>query len=170
MKPPRIHVKEDFVNIPVNLFLLPEKVEVLGKTWVRKNEFHISVFDPSQVAEQLGAPIEKVRKFSAQAASDITIGSIGFTGEVRLAKLEKRQSIVLMCTVSGLDSFYQRFSQLADTLLAAAPTHVTIYTTEGGRGIWIRDEEELNSRTQLLNDDEAAVVKQAINFDSIQQA
>ncbi len=147
---------------------LTPQLEAMGKTWILKREFHISLICYKNIFPQL------IERFDDKAQANTLLSDAfttvltkyqptfeSFTGELRMAKDADKETIVAMCTVKNLDKVFEELSQLLDMPLEVPPTHVTLYTLENRKAIGIPTQEELNTLTTILDDKE---VKGKIRF------
>lgn len=164
--------------IPLNIFGFPQTVEVLGKTWYRKNEFHTTIIYVKRIVGGLSAakgisePVatqqvwEAVEAAHEESAADFRITP---TEELRYAKDEKQETLAAMVNVTNLEPLFEKLrSELDYADLEIPPTHITIYTDpDGAIGVPIPTQQALAERTRQLEGDELEMVRQVMRFDDV---
>ncbi len=158
-----MHVVEGHsLVIPLIIEGLPAEIEVLGRRWVRKREFHLTVL-AARVIDGLGASWDAV----VEVASGRGLGPVQALDEARRATHPEKpelQTLIIMALCPGLKELYDDLARRFRAPLAPPPTHVTLYSTDAAEGIGMVDERELASRAPPLAADEEAAVRRAMRF------
>jgi hypothetical protein len=157
-----LHVVEGHsLVIPLIVDRLPETIECLGRRWLRKREFHLTV-----VAERL-----LKRASTAQWDAVVRVASGRVLGPVRLGDEMRRvnhpdrpelETLAVMAECPGLEGLIDDLSAATGIFLPVPPAHVTLYSTDPAQGIGIVDQRELAERAPPLSSAEQAAVREAI--------
>lgn len=131
----------------------PEEVQVAGCQWFRRPEFHVTTFNPDDLAAETGIGAQKLADIAEQLHDELTmVRPIRFDGCVStVADPAGRQTLVAFCEVDGLEQIYARLSALAGRALPRPPTHVTVYTAQPGMdGIALSTQADVDAKTVAL--------------------
>lgn len=143
----------------------PEVVEVAGRTWYRRPEFHVTTFIPDDLAAATGID-EATLAAAAEAERDEleAVRPIRFDGRVAHVRAEDgRETLVAFCDVGGLEPVFARLSARVGRELPRPPTHVTLYTAAPGmKGIGLATPDDVRQRAEALPDQQAAVVLRTV--------
>lgn len=166
--------------IPLNIFGLPKTIEVEGRQWFRKHEFHSSIVYVKRLTERVSKElgIEETEAFDRLCrATEESYDPkeqlrVTPTGELRYAKLDREgvteESIITMVMVDGIEPLFARLRKLLSVDIPIPPTHITTYVIpDGAIGSPIPDEQALNERTRVLSDAALTEAKQAMHFDEV---
>lgn len=139
--------------LPVEKFAtLPETVNIDGKDFIKKSEFHVTVLNAREVAK-------KIAEINTKAVEDIEehlqvllseylrnnqIKFIRFDDDLRLAVSSERESIAARCTMAGLEKYFEQIQSMYGFMPEAQPTHVSIYTLTGA-AVGIDSTEQMES-------------------------
>jgi hypothetical protein len=159
-------LKTEGLWLPVAITGLPDEIDVLGRTWWAKEEFHVTILHSEYVREQYpvsDGEIETALRGLIPSEPPL----LRATGEVRSSSLEQKQSVIVMVTISGLSELYQGLNHQLGTKLEVPPVHITVYTNELKQGIFVHDQDELQKCTLKLSTDDERVVRQAMRFDEV---
>jgi len=167
--------KSHVFSIHLGLTGLAEKFELLGKNWVIKKEFHVSLLitryttptlmERDNLSEEQAE--EKIRKtvVSALGKTSPKLGEL--PGEVRYVHRDTHETLIFMINVPGLKEFYDSVNEQLGLSLEVPPTHITTYITAASRGIAVVNSQELAEDTRLLTDSEMEEMTQLARFDQI---
>lgn len=166
LRPASIHVVEgESLVIPVIIDELPESIEVLGRGWQRKREFHLTA-----LADRLLAPPEErldVWDSVVRVASGRELGPVSVGEDLRRVSDPQRpelETLIVMAACPGLEQLIAELSAALGTELPVPPAHVTLYSSDPSRGIGIVDERELAERAPVMSESEREEVRQAIGW------
>ena len=127
------------LGLPVLLFeIFPEHVTWSGIKFIKKKEFHITLVHVHDTVQE-----EKVVSLFSRFVAGKSINVLSFSGELRSAMKENRQTLLVLCAVSNLAEFFTDMHVSLGLDFPVQPTHVTLYTLPNGRGIAVDSEEEM---------------------------
>lgn len=162
-----IHVVEGHsLVVPLIIEGLPGEVEVLGRRWRRKREFHLTVV-AARVIDGLDQDAGPAWDKVVEAASGRRLGPVEALDEVRHVTHPERpylQTLIVMARCPGLDGLYDDLARALQAPLRIPPAHVTLYSTDPAEGIGIVDERELADRAPPLSSKEQDALRQAMCF------
>src|SRR3954470_17039177 len=160
LRPASLHCQlRGSVLVPVNLFGLPEEIEVLGEPWAVKDEFHVTAAHAPFLAERAGMTLDDAWGELAAAVEGRRAGPVRVSDELRIAREGEERTLLVMASVDGLGELYAELGGRLGALLALPPTHITLYTRPDGKGIGLHDDGDLRTMTKVLSDDDAAEVR-----------
>lgn len=144
-----------YIALPVEISDLPESIEIEGETLHRKPSFHVSLLCVKDILEKYGDVEKKILDFFCSFVKDNDISFVKYTGEFRLAKSEKRKSVIARCEISNLKKFSESLGQELSVEIPPQPAHVTLYTLQPDVGIGLNDPKamEENSVPIQVSDD-----------------
>lgn len=146
--------KEDTIGLPVSVVNLPEKIDVEGCTLLLKSSFHVSLVCIGKIIEKYNVSIpnfiNKVVDDFCEFTKENNIDFISYSGESRFVAQNERRSVVVMCDVSNLDKFFKFINQKYGLNVEYPPTHVTIYTLQPDKGIFLTDSEDIKQLTKSI--------------------
>ena len=131
----------------------PEEVQVAGRRWFRRPEFHVTTFNRDDLAAATGIGTQKLSEVAEQLHDELTMTRpIRFDGRVSaVVDPDGRQTLVAFCDVDGLEELYVRLSALAGRELPRPPTHVTLYTAQPDMdGIGLSTQADVDAKTVAL--------------------
>ncbi|OGZ04201.1 MAG: hypothetical protein A2648_01305 [Candidatus Lloydbacteria bacterium RIFCSPHIGHO2_01_FULL_41_20] len=126
--------------LPVEKFdTLPETVEVDGRAFIKKAEFHVTVVNARGIASEIAGPdlrtmaeIEtNLQKMLAEYVSKTPIEFAHFENDLRLAVSPERMSIAARCAMLNLEGYFAHIKTVYDREFPIQPPHVSIYTSTG---------------------------------------
>jgi hypothetical protein len=160
-----IHVEEGrSLVVPLIIEGLPGEIEVLGRWWQRKREFHLTAV-AARVIDGLGggSPWNTV----IAVASGRALGPVQALEEARRVSHPDRpelQTLIVMALCPGLEELYDDLARALGAPLSPPPAHITLYSTDPAEGIGIVDEQELADRAPPLAASEQEAVRRAMGF------
>lgn len=153
---------DGYIYLPVKINNLPERITIEGYSLQIKPEFHCSLVCIKCIKSEDKNIEEKIIKYFCDFVSKNDVSLIKYRNEFRLVKKEEKVSVIVMCDISNLESFFhtleKEYNIKADTQL----THVTIYTLQPNIGIGVSSQSELNKLTTLV--DIPDEVKRSLNL------
>jgi|AntRauTorckE6833_2_1112554.scaffolds.fasta_scaffold07670_4 hypothetical protein len=142
--------------LPIEAFSdLPEKVEVRGEEFQRKQEFHVTVANVRAVAQEIAQKNEDVesievsiQKLLTEYIQSNTIHFEGFEEDLRLAITEERKSVAARCRMSGIEGYLDLIKEKYGKEFTLQPAHVSIYTVNG-MAVGINSDEQIESYSKI---------------------
>ena len=161
-----VHVTEGWsLVIPLIIDGLPESVEALGRRWMRKREFHLTVL-ASRLLEAPGGPSDEWDQV-IRVASGRGLGPVSAGEDLRRVADPERpglETLIVMAECGRLRELIGELSEAVARRLPVPPAHVTLYSTDPAQGIGITDETELAERAPPLSEVDGAEVRRAIGW------
>ena len=139
----------------------PDEVHVAGRRWYRRPEFHVTTFNPDDLAAATGLGVNELGRIGARLHAELTaVRPLRFDGRASVASdPDGRRTLVAFCEVDGLEGVYRRLSALAGRELPRPPTHVTLYTAQPGMGgIGLSTQSDVETKTVALPAADASAV------------
>jgi hypothetical protein len=143
--------------LPVEKFrALPDTVEVQGDKLFKKSEFHVTVVNVPFIAQTiqkdemlLPDAIAKVLDIFQTYLKEHPISFKEFTGDLRLAKSEERESIAARCILDNLEGYFEQIRAETGVDVPVQPAHVSIYSREKDAAVGIDTAVEMESFAQI---------------------
>lgn len=155
--------REDTVGLPVSVTGLPEKVEIEGYTLFLKTSFHVSLVCIGKIIEKhkviIPDFINKIVDDFCEFTWTNSINFLRYRNEFRLAVQNEKRSIVVMCDISNLDEFFKFMNKKYNLNVEYPPTHITLYTLQLDKGIFITDAEDIEKFTKLITNPGLILIK-----------
>ena len=139
--------RKETIALPLSLKGLPEQIAIGDLSLMRKSSLHVSLVCVGRLVtkhkiqdphfEQ--AVIDDFCDYSA--AHDVSF--VKFQNDFKLVAQHERRSLIVMCEVSGLDGFFSLINKKYQLKLEPHPTHVTLYTLQPDKGIFLVDDHDL---------------------------
>jgi hypothetical protein len=162
-----IHVVEgQSLVVPLVIEGLPPQISALGRRWQRKREFHLTAVAARVIEAVAGGQAGAWDRVIA-TASGRRLGPVSARSEVRRVvhpQEPELQTLIVMVDCAGLESLHRDLSEALGAELRPPPAHVTVYSTDPGRGIGITSESELAERAPALGPTEQAELRRAMSF------
>lgn len=155
------------VLVPLMLPGLQERFEADGAAWALKDEFHVTVAHTPWLAERAGTSVEHAWQELAAALEGRRAGPVRVGEELRIVREGDERTLIVMAAVDGTGDLYAELSGRLGAPLAPPPTHITLYTRPGGKGIGVHDQSDLRSLTEPLRGRTAAEIRRASRFDAV---
>jgi len=154
------------VLVPLALVGLPEEISFRGVAWAVKDEFHVTAAHAPWLAQRAGVSLDDAWHELAAALDGRRVGPVRVDDELRMVREGEERTLAVMVRVDGLGELYTELSGRLGAPLAPPPTHITLYTRPGGKGIGIHDESDLRSLTEAVRGRDAAELRETIGFDA----
>lgn len=157
------------VVVPVIVEGLPAKIEALGRRWLRKREFHLTAVSAATLQNAGSARVD-LWDLAIEVLSNRSLGVITATEEVRRVRNPQEpdlETLIVMARAPGLAPLYQDLSRAFGVELSPPPAHVTVYSSDPGRGIGIDDATELSERAPELSSVEQQQARAAMRFSEV---
>ncbi len=82
-----------------------------------------------------------------------------YRDEFRFVEENERKSVVVMCEISNLDKFFTFLNKKYELNIEYPPTHVTMYTLQPNKGIFLTDSADIKNLTEQI----ASPIKLSLN-------
>jgi len=142
------------ISLPVKLNSLPDIIEVEGEKFLVKDEFHVSLLCMGKHAEKHQIEVnfqEEIINDFCEFVKDKPVALSAITDEWRLVLEDEKKSLVVMCEVNNLKDFIDLINEKYQLNFAQQPTHVTVYTSLLKRGIYLIDQDDLDTKTKIIS-------------------
>jgi hypothetical protein len=154
---------------PVEIDGLPDVIEALGRRWARKVEFHLTVIGAARI-EEVAREDPTVPHRVASVLDGRGVGPIYVSRELRRVRHPDEpgfETIVVMVECPALAAVYRDLSSELGAELAPPPAHVTLYSTDPGRGIGLNSDDQLRDRAPALSAQEQEELRRAMRFGEV---
>lgn len=145
---------EDSIGLPVSISNLPEKIEVEGYSLLIRTAFHATLVAVGKIIEKNQVKIsdflDKVVADFCEFTRENDVKIIRFRDEFKLASQNERRSVIIMCDVLNLDKFFNLINEKYGLQLKYPPTHVTLYTLQPNKGIFLTDSKDIKTMTKPI--------------------
>lgn len=142
------------IVLPVTLPELPPAIEIKGESLLVKSAFHVSVVCPGEMVRkyQLDIPdfVDRVVKDFSQFIETHRVSVVRYTDEFRFAVQDDLRTLILMCEVSEINEFFDQLNQMYHLNVEYPPMHVTLYTKQQDKGIFVIDSDDREKRTTVI--------------------
>ena len=144
----------DTIALPVTVSSLPNQIEVEGNVLLRKTSFHVSLVCIGQIIKRnaISTPdfIEKVINDFCVFTKDNDISLVRYRDEFRFVEENDRKSVVVMCNIFNLDTFFDLLNKKYNIALEYQPTHVSLFTLQLDKAIFLTDSGDLERLTKVI--------------------
>lgn len=150
----------DSIVFPVHLDAA-RVLELDGRTWFRRPEFHVTTFTPDDLAAATGIDEDVLADAGERHRVALeAVRPIRFDGRVAHVRAgDGRETLVAFCAVEGLPAVFDRLAAAVGRALPYPPTHVTLYTIlPGMKGIGLATDAAVAARATPLGPAAAATV------------
>lgn len=145
---------EDSIGIPVSISRLQEKIEAEGCSLSIRTVFHATLVAIGKIIEknQVKIPdfLDKIVADFCEFIKENNVEIVRFRDELKFASQNERRSVIIMCDVSNLDKFFDLINEKYDLQLEYPPTHVTLYTLQPDKGIFLTDSKDIETMTKSI--------------------
>lgn len=145
---------EDTIILPVFPADLPAEISAEGYKLTPRNEFHVSLVCIGKIIEKHNVSIpdfiSKITNNFCDFVQTNPIDFLRYRDEFKFAALDEKRSVVVMCDVSNLDKFFTLINKKYGLNLEYPPTHVTLYTLQQKRGVFLTDSEDIKKLTKQI--------------------
>lgn len=146
--------KSDVIALPIFIAGLPEKIEIEGHLLLRRGEFHVSLVCIGEIVRKHDVVIpdflNKVVADFCKFAQGNKIDLVRYRNEFRLAAKDEEKTIVVMCDISNLNKFFDFINEKYNLKVGYQTTHITLYTLDGERGIFLTDQNDIQKLTKII--------------------
>ncbi|MFA6050376.1 MAG: hypothetical protein WC761_04235 [Candidatus Paceibacterota bacterium] len=134
---------------------LPTKLNISGYELSAKDEFHCSLVCTKDLKDKYGEDIEKrIVDLFKEFTLKNKVAFTGYRNDFRLVKRGERVSVMVMCDISYLDSFFRLMKEELEIEADTQPAHVTIYTLQPNAGIGVNTHLALEATEKIEVPDE----------------
>lgn len=142
------------IDLPLALPRLPETITTEGLLLTLKSDFHVSLVCIDKIKEKHRIEIpdftNKVVADFCKFVREKDIDFAKFRDEFRFVSEGEKRTVIAMCDVTNLDEFFQRMNKKYGLAAEYPPIHVTLYTLQPDRGIFVVDAKDLRERTKII--------------------
>lgn len=146
--------KKDSIGLVVDLLEIPETLEFEGQEMIRKPSFHVTLLPAGNLAERYGINMPNLFQTWLKEFQDYIrqrpLRFLRWKNEFRSAEQNDLKTIVAMCEVENLHELFIVLNQKYGVNMETPPTHVTLYTLNGGPGIFLIVQSDLQALTQPI--------------------
>lgn len=127
---------------------LPGSVEVNGNKLFLKSEFHITMICAKDIAKIISRPRtaeteKQIAREFVEFAKTYGLEKYILKNKFYLVKNGERETVIVLCEVSGLREFFDLLQRKFGVKLPLQPAHITLYTLQRDAGIGILSHDEL---------------------------
>lgn len=121
---------------------------------IRKPELHVTLVPVGKIVDKHSMMnpnmfVEVLAMFKEFVTSR-PICVVSYKNEFRFVEHNDRKTIVTMCDLENLKEFFELLNQKYSTGIELPPTHITLYTLNGGLGIFLIDQLDIANLTKLV--------------------
>lgn len=156
-----------YLILPITPLDIPPTIDVLGVPLQAKTSFHISLLCVKNYIQKYGPGIEeKILGAVDEFTQNHSFSVLTYKNEFRFAQVDtdERKSLVVMVEVAHLFEFFEKLRKDLNIEIEDQPTHCTLYTIGLDRGIGINNQHDLESLTQIVNDEIPDEIKKVFGF------
>ncbi len=147
----KFEFKHQTIALPVSLENLPNEILFKGDTFLLKPNLHVSLVC---IGEMIKKHIIAIPDFENKIIDDFCefsqtdkIDSVSYINSFKFATRDDRKSIVIMCEVLNLNTFFDLINKKYSLEIEYPPTHVTLYTPSAKLGIFLSDSNDIKNLT-----------------------
>jgi hypothetical protein len=161
---PLILTDQGSVIAPVQIEGLPTRLAALGRSWQRKNEFHLTALTRARM-ERWGGD-DSAWKSAASLAAGRSLAPVLPTREVRIADDERSslQTVIVMVRCEAMLDLVRDLHEVSGVRLPPPPAHITLYSTDPAQGIGLADRAELEVLAPALDESSQRALRDAMSF------
>ena len=141
--------KLDSIGLRVAPVGLPPTIGAEGLTLKLKGHLHVTLVAIGKIIERHGVANpnfkDTVMADFCEFVRDNPIELVRYRDEYRFMWQDERRSVVVMCDVSNLDTFYNQLNAKWGLQLEYPPTHVTLYSLDGNLGVFMVDSSDVQN-------------------------
>lgn len=141
-----------YIGLPIRPLDLAKTIKIGGRDLTLKSTFHVSLVCVKNIIAQYGTEIEdKILKIFCEFVEKEDLNFESFTGEIRYAKDNGKETLVAMCNISHIDDLFVVLRRELNIQIETPPTHVTLYTLQPEVGIGINNTDDLKNKTSVID-------------------
>lgn len=138
---------------PMIFIAFPRTISWKGEQLHMKDELHATIMHPKSLPELAEVQNDRFASFLASFVQKNPVRLSAFLNDFRCASEEGpsisvgagNRTIVVRCTLSNLPELFSRFNKEFKVNLPLQAAHVTLYTLQKNRGIYINDEKTMET-------------------------
>ncbi len=142
------------ISLPIFLNELPKDILIEETNLFLRSSFHVTLVAIGEIIRKHAVTIPDFELNLIQDFCDYVkknpIEFIGFKNEYRFVSENERRSIVAMCNISNLEGFFNLLNTKYNLNIEVPPTHVTIYTLQPNKGIFLTDSSDIQKLTKIV--------------------
>lgn len=144
----------DSIGMPVDLSGLLSEISVEGQTLYLKSSFHVTLVAIRKIIEKHAVAdpqfAERVVADFCEFVRENEMNLLRFREEFKFASKGEKRSVVVMCDISNLNDFFDQMNAKYKLHVEYPPTHVTLYTLQPDKGIFLTDQSDIEVLTKRI--------------------
>ena len=141
-----------YIGLELDDLNIPETFEFNGNKLTKKPTLHVSLVCVKKILAEYGDKIpgleQKILDLFCKHIQSNPIEFSSYNQEFRFVEEDEKKTIIVMCGVNNLNSFFELLNKELNLSIPIQPTHVTCYTLQPNIGIGLTNNqmiEELSS-------------------------
>ena len=143
--------KNQTIALPVSIENLAGEIEMDGNILVVKPSFHVSLVCIGEIIKKHNIAIpdfeNKIIADFCEFTETQDVKFLRYTNKFKFAARDDLKTIIVMCDVSNLDTFFDLINTKYSLNVEYPPTHVTLYTLPSKPGIFLSDSSDIEKFT-----------------------
>ena len=144
----------DSIGLSVSIDGLPKALIFNDKKLFLKTSFHVTLFAIGKAIQRYNIAIPNFLAITTENFCEFTkeknVELVRYRNEFRYCVEDNLQSIVVMCDVGNLDTFFQIINRKYGLKIEYPPTHVTLYSLPLNTGIFLTNSEDIKNLTKPI--------------------
>ena len=142
------------IGLPVNLDNLPNKLIIDNNNLLLKTSFHVSLVCILEIVKKHNISISDfenniINDFCEFIKSN-NISLESYINNFKFCVQDDKKSIIVLCKITNLNKFFENVNKKYGLKIEYPPTHVTLYTLDGGKGIFLTDANDIKNLTKPI--------------------
>ncbi len=147
--------KNGYVFLMINIYGIPESINIDGLKLILKSEFHITLINVEATSKFINIEnaksieteiLEEFKKFIIEKPLD----QYSLFKKFRFVSRDNRKTIIAMANVSNLIDFFDLIGNKYNKTIPYQPTHATLYGLLGKRSIGLLSNQELKRDSKKI--------------------
>ncbi len=142
------------IALPITIGDLPDNIQIEGESLKLKSSFHVSLVCIGKIIEKYKITIDNfedsVIADFCEFTKDTTVDIVAYDN-FRFASDKERRTLIVMCKISNLDSFFDSINKKYNLAIENPPTHITLYTLQEDKGIFLVDDQDITEKTKQVS-------------------
>ncbi len=134
---------------------LPKSIEIEGNKLLFKSSFHVSLVAINEIIRKhkVSDPgfRDSVLKDFCEFNNEKPVKFVKYINNFSYCERDDLKSLIQMCEISNLREFFEILNQKYGLSLEYPPTHVTLYSADGERGIFVTDTDDVKNLTKTVS-------------------
>lgn len=143
------------IILPLSLDVDLKQVSIDGSTLLLKSKFHVTLLPIQQLIERYAINIPNfetsVSEDFCQYVKENPIDLVSFSNEYRVVSQNNLKTLVVMCEVTNYDGLFALINKKYDLNMEVPRTHVTIYSSEADKGIYLINSDDIRQITKIVD-------------------